>query len=287
MADLGDLVMEQALLARERGGITGITTGWPSLDLATRGWQNGDFYVILARPKMGKSLIMINSADAAHAAGYTPLVVSMEMSAEQMARRHFARRASLNMNLLQRGQLSTFGERRLAETISTMKREHPYHFIEGQFKKDIGDLSALVQSLQPHIVFIDGGYLLKMRRSQARAKWEMVTDIAQELKSMAGERTIPVIASFQLTREVKQSAQGAEFGNIQLADAIGQLASAGIGVFETRDPDSYTGVRRRLIKPIGGREGQGEIEGFEIYWDWNTMNFNEVIDEYGLVGDGE
>lgn len=280
MADLGDLVLEEARIARDRGGMTGIPTGYPSLDLATRGWQPGDFYVMLARPKMGKTLIMLKCADAAHRAGHIPMVVSMEMRKEQMARRHFAMRAGMNMNTLQRGQLSTFGERILSESITEMQGQHPYHFIEGQFNKDIQDLIAVVKSRQPHVIFIDGGYLLKMRRSMARAKWELITDIAQELKSLGSESRAPVIVSFQFTRGVKQKSQTAEFGDIQLSDAIGQLASVAIGIFEARDPDAVTSARRRAMKIIGGREGEGEIEDWEINWDWDRMLFDEIVDEY-------
>jgi replicative DNA helicase len=276
MSDLGELILNDVALTRTRGGVTGIPTGFPSLDRATRGLQPGDIYVILARPKMGKTTLMLRIADYAHRGGFTPLVVSMEMRQEQMARRHFAMRAGIDMTLLQRGQISTFAEDMIREKITEMRSQSRYHFVEGQFKSDVQDVLAMVQSLRPHVLIVDGGYLLKMRRSQSKARWELVTDIAAELKHIASICMIPVVVSFQFNREVKKGANNADMANIQLADAIGQLASVAIGLFEPRDTESVLSQRRRLIKIIGGREGEGDVEDFEINWDFRRMNFDEI-----------
>lgn len=276
MASLGDVVLDEVARSRDQGGITGIPTGWHTLDLATRGLQPGDIYVVLARPKMGKTLVMLKMADAAHRAGFTPLLVSMEMRQEQMARRHFAMRTGINMSLLQRGQISTFAEEMIREKVSEMRSQTRYHFVEGQFKSDVQDIESMVRSLRPHVVLVDAGYLLKMRRSNARQRWELITDIAAALKTIASVSMVPLVVSFQFNREVKRGASTADMANIQLADAIGQLASVAIGLFEPRDSESVTSSRRRLIKVIGGREGEGDIEDFEINWDWARMQFEEI-----------
>jgi replicative DNA helicase len=202
----------------------------------------------------------------------------MEMNQEQMARRHFAMRAGLDMTLLQRGQISTFAEDMIREKISEMRAQSRYHFVEGQFKSDVQDVLSMVQSLRPHVLLVDAGYLLKMRKSQAKARWDLTTDIAMALKSIASVCMIPVVVSFQFNREVKKGANNADMANIQLADAIGQLASVAIGLFEPRDSESVLSQRRRLIKIIGGREGEGDIEDFEINWDFRRMNFEEIED---------
>lgn len=279
MADLGDIVLSEVSRTRTHGGVTGVPTSFPTLDTATRGLQPGNIYVILARPKMGKTTVMLRIADAAHLAGFTPLVISMEMNQEQMARRHFAMRAGLNMTLLQRGQISTFAEDMIREKITEMRGQARYHFVEGQFKSDVQDVASMVQALRPHVLLVDAGYLLKMRKSQAKARWDLTTDIAMALKSIASTSSIPVVVSFQFNREVKKGAVNADMANIQLADAIGQLASVAIGLFEPRDSESVLSQRRRLIKIIGGREGEGDVEDFEINWDFRTMNFSEIENE--------
>ena len=278
MSDLGDIVLSEISRTRTSHGVTGVPTSFPTLDRATRGLQPGNIYVILARPKMGKTTIMLRMADAAHLAGFTPLVVSMEMNQEQMARRHFAMRAGLDMGLLQRGLISTFAEDMIREKITEMRGQARYHFVEGQFKSDVQDVASMVQALRPHVLLVDAGYLLKMRKSQAKARWDLTTDIAMALKSIASVSTIPVVVSFQFNREVKKGANNADMANIQLADAIGQLASVAIGLFEPRDTESVLSQRRRLIKIIGGREGEGDVEDFEINWDFRRMRFDEIVE---------
>ena len=110
----------------------------------------------------------------------------------------------------------------------------------GLFKKDLGEIVSLIRSLNPHIVFIDGGYLIKIAQNRKMATWEQMTEIAKGLKVGAVRTGIPWVVSFQFTREVKKSHTTAEFGNIQLADAIGQVASTGIGIFEENAPYEST-----------------------------------------------
>lgn len=277
MQNLGPQVLKSLQDARTSEGITGVPTGWPTLDKITCGLQKGDVYVILARPKIGKSTTMLYLADEAHDKGFTPLFVSMEMRALQMARRFFAKKAKLHMSCLKSGTVSYWGEQKLKDAINLFQSTQPFHFVEGLFQKDINDITALIKTLNPSIVYIDGGYLLKILRSAHKAKWEKVTDIAEEIKTTAIRCNIPIVVSFQFTREVKKNHTTAGFENIQLADAIGQIASVGIGIFEDPDVESGTAHMRRRIEAIGGREG--EEGSFLINWNWAAMDFSEVREE--------
>lgn len=276
MKDMGQAVLDYIIEARTAEGITGIPTPWPTLNRETRGFQNSDLYLVLARVKMGKTMAMLEMANAAHVAGHVPLVISMEMRELEIAKRQYAARAGVNMNMLHSGQLSEWALDRLQEDIARMSDLHPYYFIEGQFKKDIQDVSALVHSLRPSIVFIDGGYLLKMARSQGKARWEKVSDIAEELKDICSSNAVPLVASYQFTRQVKQTATDADLGDTQLSDALSQIASVGIGIFADPDSESISASRRRLVKTVGGRSG--ENADFPINWDWDRMDFSEIVE---------
>lgn len=279
MADLGDSVVDYIRESRTKHGLTGITTGWPKLDAITNGFQSGDLYVVLARPKLGKSLIMARMADHAHKSGYIPMLVSMEMKALQMARRFFAMRAGVNMNYLKTGAVSTFVERAIQAEADEMRTQHPFYYVEGQFKKTTQQLQALAYGLRPNILFIDGGYLLQIAGHGARLqKWERVTEIAEHLKEIASLMMIPVVVSFQFNRQVKKGDMTAGYEMIQLSDAISQLASAGIGLFNDEDDTFNSGVRKRIeLIGEGGREG--EHGGFWINWLWTEMNFTEIVED--------
>lgn len=284
---LGQAVLDEALRARTMSGITGIPTGWPSMDEATCGLQPGGVYVCLARPKMGKSITMLFNGSAAHLAGHIPLFVSMEMTQEQMARRFLALRAGFEMDSLRSGQISLFGERHLREHIARLREQQPFHFVDGQFRKDINDIASLVHSLSPHVLYIDGAYLVKMSRMNSKmAKWEIVGEIAQEIKNIASHNRIPTVVSFQFNRSLPKSNRGRQdagqqrggFEHIQLADAIGQLASAGWGIFDAFLENGSIADDVRYVEFVGGREG--EKGGFSINYNWDRMDFTERPDDY-------
>ena len=291
MADLVDATLDEALARRMEGGMVGIPTGWPTLDRATGGWCDGDMYIILARPQKGKSLFLLNMAMTAHLEGFIPLFVSMEMRDLQMARRYLALRAKYSDTLLKRGEIGIHGERRLREVAAQVRSEIPFHFIEGAFKSDISDIASLAHSLRPHILFIDGGYLVKSRLTSNQAKnWEVMSEVAQGIKQIGGRLRIPTVVTFQFTRSLpkvkkKGSADsqnpargGGGFEHVQLSDAISQLASVGIGIYDDDDFEVGGDDRRRYVEFLGGREG--ERGGFTINWDWDRMDFRE-IPKYG------
>jgi len=289
--DLAEAVLRELLEARTSAGMTGIPTGWPSLDRQTRGWQPGDLYVVLARPKMGKSTLLIHAAKAAHEAGFTPLFVSMEMRATQVGRRYLGMLTSMNAGAMRDGHISSSGEEVLRQAILSLRENPtPFYLVEGQFRKDINDLQSLIHELRPSIVLLDGGYLVKIAKLAKVAKWEQISEIAQSLKTIASTAGIPIITSFQFTRQVKSSdATKAGFEHIQLADAIGQLASVGIGLFDEVASAEYQGERRRRVEIVGGREG--EEGGFFIHWDWDRHIFTEIVetqaDPWQDQGEGE
>src|SRR5690606_3683762 len=70
----------------DRGGaVSGLATGFADLDDKTSGLQDGDLIIIAGRPSMGKTTLAINIAENVSVAGGVALVVSLEMSAAQLA----------------------------------------------------------------------------------------------------------------------------------------------------------------------------------------------------------
>ncbi len=107
------------------------------------------------------------------------------------------------------------------------------------------------------------------------AKWEKISEITEMLKTMSIQNDIPVVVSFQFNRQVKKGDMSAGYEHIQLSDAISQLASVGIGLFDDGKDSVYAGMRKRIeLIGEGGREG--ESGGFWINWDWESMNFSEM-----------
>lgn len=209
------------------------------------------------------------SALYAKAQGYNPLIISMEMKALQSARRIFATTARLPMQWMKTGSLSHWGEQKLREAVAAACTR-PF-FIEGQFKKSIQEIAGLIYSMELDIVYIDGGYLIKiLQNGRQESKWERMSEIIETLKTIAIKANIPVVVTFQFNRQVKRTdAHKAGLEHVQLADAIGQIASVALGIF-----DDENLMTRKRIEIIDDRESEGG--GFTINWDWSSMDFSEV-----------
>jgi replicative DNA helicase len=278
IAKLGEEVLSEFTRARDKKGMIGIPTGYPSLDATTQGYQNGTLIVLAARPGVGKSTFAIKTMLEAHRNGRIPLFVSMEMKRAQIGARLLTMASGLNLKMIKGGHLTTFAEDKLIETTEELKAQQPMYVLEGQFRKTVNDLRALVQSLKPHILIIDGAYLMKLPHVTTRMSlWERIGEIAERLNNIGLTESIPVFATFQINREggkVKQGHLGVE--HLMLADAIGQLAHLVMAMLAPEGGDSPDAEKIRIVKTLKGREGE-EAE-FTINWDYERMDFSEILD---------
>ena len=265
--DLIDVFVGYIHERRQRIGQTfGIPTGWKSLDEAVDGYQPADLNLILARPKKGKSMLMAYSAWHASQAGYKAMLISMEMGLMQQAKRIIALANKLKFDAVKKGEISTFAERKIIE----MKQSAPpLTYVDGRFQHSLDDIFAIIEQNEPEIVFIDGGYLIKVQ-SKYKSKWEAASEIAQDLKLMAMNFNIPFIVSFQFNREAPKTKSGG-LEHIHLTDALSQLCSLAMGI-SGEETDNI-----KTVEVIANREGTTCI--FQVKWDWERMDFSEVETE--------
>ena len=281
LATVGEEVLAEYRRLRGMHGLSGIPSRLPTLDRTTHGYQRGDLIVFVARPGVGKSTIMAYMAREAHRAGFRPLFVSMEMKRVQLGGRLFAIMGGMDMKTLRKGQLTSLGELKLEGLIEEARANPvPFYFVEGQFRKSVNELSSLVHSLRPDIMFVDGAYLLKLGNANSRMpRWDVIAELAQYLKNIAAINNIPVVVSFQINREGgKKDKTGKDTGveHIQLSDAIGQLASLVIGIFEDDESDNPDADSQRRLRILKGREGErGE---WVVNWNFERMDFTEITD---------
>lgn len=280
-----ELTLQELQKRRLCNGITGIPTSWASLDTITHGFQKGDVFLVVARVKIGKTACMIHMVSHAQKSGYRPMFISMEMNKIQIGERLLCLNTGLNINHIRSGELTSMAEELiLAEIVNQKENLPPFYYLEGQLKKNINEVSVLIENYQPDIVFIDGAYLLESSTVSNQKKWEQVADVINAIKTMSIQFNIPIVPSYQFNRQVSRKSQSISseaFEKIQLSDAISQLASSGIAILN--DPDSQDNIK--LIELIGGR--YGEAGAFRINWDWERMNFSEVVDNQYLPIDDD
>lgn len=190
--------------SRETHALTGLATGFRDLDILTSGLQAAELIIIAARPSMGKTALVLNIAQkAAINERAVVAVFSLEMSKEQLVMRMLSSQASVDARNLRSGMLSTTDWGRLAEAIGTLADTSL--FIDDTPGISVLEMRAKLRRLaaeQKKLDLIVVDYLQLMgggsRRNENRQ--QEVSQISRDLKSLAKEFGVPVIALSQLSR---------------------------------------------------------------------------------------
>ena len=188
---------------RESHALTGLATGFRELDEMTSGLQPSDLIIIAARPSMGKTALCLTIAQ--NAAIDEKAVVgffSLEMSKEQLVMRMMSSEAKVDAARFRRGILSREEWERLARAIGTLSEAKM--FIDDTPGISVLEMRAKARRLaaeQKRLDLIVVDYLQLMggsRRNENRQ--QEVSQISRELKGLAKEMNVPVIALSQLSR---------------------------------------------------------------------------------------
>ena len=192
------------------GNLSGLSTGFSSLDEKLGGLQDSDLIILAGRPGMGKSAAAANIAynvakgqgsDDGKSVGF----FSLEMSAEQLTTRIIGEKAEIPSSLIRRGGIRESDFERISDVGRGMKRL-PL-FIDQTGGLSIVQLAARARRLKRQsglsLLVID--YLQLMRGSGKRSdnRVQEITEITTSLKALAKELCVPIIALSQLNRGVE------------------------------------------------------------------------------------
>lgn len=193
-------------LAKNKGDVTGIATGWIDIDKITTGLQPNEFIIIAARPAMGKTAFALNLAtNVAINSGKTVALFNMEMGAEQLASRIISSLGQIDGNKLSTGRLLNDDWRRVDEAISQLADAKMY--MDDTPGITIGEIRSKCRRLANSeeglgLVVIDYLQLISSNINYGSNRQQEVSDISRALKMMALELNVPVIALAQLSRAV-------------------------------------------------------------------------------------
>ncbi|MBE7652409.1 replicative DNA helicase [Tenacibaculum finnmarkense] len=188
-----------------KGGMSGLQTGFSKLDALTSGWQPSDLIIIAARPGMGKTAFVISMAkNMAIDFGHGVAVFSLEMSSVQLITRMISSETGLTSEKLRKGDLEPHEWEQL--NVKVKKLSDAPIFIDDTPALSIFDLRAkarrLVSQHDVKIIVIDYLQLMTAGGSSGNREQEIST-ISRNLKALAKELSIPVIALSQLSRAVE------------------------------------------------------------------------------------
>src|SRR3984893_11695027 len=191
--------------------ISGVPSGFASLDRITYGWQPTDLIILAARPSVGKTAFALNLARSAalHPTKSTPVAVfSLEMSASQLVQRILSAESEIWLEKIARGKLEEHEMKQLyAKGIQRLGQD-PL-FVDGTPALNIFELRAKCRRLKNKhnigLIIIDYLQLMSGTGDNRNSNREQeISNISRNLKALAKELSVPIIALSQLSREVEK-----------------------------------------------------------------------------------
>ena len=195
-------------LHREKGVLRGVTSGFRDLDNKLSGFQNSDLIILAARPSMGKTALALNMALNAAVKGKTPVgFFSLEQSKEQLVDRLICAQAMVDGWKLRTGNLSEDDFPAIGMAMGTLA-EAPI-FIDDSPMLTTLDIRTRARRLKADhnlgLIIVDYLQLISSgnKASYGDNRVQEVSEISRNLKALARELDVPVLALAQLSRAVE------------------------------------------------------------------------------------
>ena len=186
--------------------ITGLPTGYQALDKMTAGLQAEELIILAARPAVGKTAFALNIAqNVGTKTDKAVAIFSLEMGAESLVNRMLCAEGSIEASHLRTGQLSEEEWQNLIIAMGSLSRANIY--IDDTPGIKITEIRAKCRKLAQEkgnlgLILID--YLQLIEGTGKENRQQEVSDISRQLKKLAKELKVPVIALSQLSRGVEQ-----------------------------------------------------------------------------------
>src|SRR5882724_763343 len=202
---IADALLEHVQeMAGRSAMLTGLTTGFTELDAMTSGLQRSDLIIVAARPSMGKtSLCLTLAQNSAIQAKAVVAVFSLEMSKESLVMRMLSSEARVDAHRFRSGFLSRDEWARLAQALGTLAETKI--FIDDTPGISVLEMRAKARRLATEqkkldLIIVDYLQLMSGSSKRSESRQQEVSQISRELKALAKEMNVPVIALSQLSR---------------------------------------------------------------------------------------
>ncbi|HHX48769.1 MAG TPA: replicative DNA helicase, partial [Brevibacterium sp.] len=203
---LRDSMEEIDQLYKNDEEITGISSGYRALDLMTAGLHEDELIILAARPGVGKTAFALNIAqNIGTSTDENVAIFSLEMGATQLVNRMLCAEGTINANHLRTGKLTEEEFEKLFVAMGSLSKANI--FIDDTPGIRVSEIRAKSRRLMQErggigLIIID--YLQLIEGSGRESRQQEVSEISRQLKKLAMELNVPVIAISQLSRSVEQ-----------------------------------------------------------------------------------
>lgn len=283
VADILDTHMQMVETRSQTDGVvTGLSTGFVGLDKITTGLHEDNLIILAARPAMGKTALALNIAQYIAVKEKKPVAIfSLEMGAESLIERMLASEGMVEGYHLKTGNLSVEEWSRLVHAQGNLY-DAPI-FVDDTAGIRISEIRSKARKLDQEmgglgVIIID--YLQLITGSKGENRQQVVSEISRELKILAKDLKVPVIALSQLSRAVEQRqdkrpmlADLRESGSIeQDADIVAFLYRDAYYQKEQADSQEANNVTELILE----KNRHGSLGTVKLYFHKEYTKFSSV-----------
>ena len=283
VADILDTHMQMVETRSQTDGVvTGLSTGFVGLDKITTGLHEDNLIILAARPAMGKTALALNIAQYIAVQEKKPVAIfSLEMGAESLIERMLASEGMVEGYHLKTGNLSVEEWSRLVHAQGNLY-DAPI-FVDDTAGIRISEIRSKARKLAQEmgglgVIIID--YLQLITGSKGENRQQVVSEISRELKILAKDLKVPVIALSQLSREVEKRqdkrpmlADLRESGSIeQDADIVAFLYRDAYYQKEQADSQEVNNVTELILE----KNRHGSLGTVKLYFHKEYTKFSSV-----------
>ncbi|MBO4594521.1 MAG: replicative DNA helicase, partial [Clostridia bacterium] len=286
-----DVLMKIDLASTDKSATRGIRTKYKGLDNLTDGLHKSDLIILAARPSVGKTSLAMNIVGNVAMQGYSCAVFSLEMSKEQIVQRLLCSVAGVSLSKASRGEMNQ------QEWTKFMRANE----ILGKAKIYIDD-SAMITPQEVlsqcrrlkakqglDLVMIDYIQLMSLgKTTKDDSRQREISEISRNLKILAKEINVPVIALSQLSRAVETRKGRPQLSDLRESGAIEQ--DADIVMFIHRpdkgaDPKEIDSgnIKKNVAQLLIEKHRNGATGMVELYFDGELTKFLNIDAETGEV----
>lgn len=264
-------------LARKKEKITGVPSGFKTLDLKTTGFQNSDLVLIAARPAMGKTSFVLNIAtNAAMRANVPVAIFSLEMSKEQLTNRILSSEALISNEKMRIADIGADDIAKLAGTINELS--HAPIYIDDTAGITVTEIKAKCRRMklkgQLGLIIID--YLQLIQGNTRDGRQNEVSENSRLIKIMAKELNVPVLCLSQLSRAVeKREDHRPQLSDLRDSGSIEQDADMVMFLYreDRYNPDTE---KKNIAECIISKFRNGSTGTVELGWRGEYTRFMDL-----------
>jgi replicative DNA helicase len=271
--------------------LTGLTTGFPELDQMTSGLQRNDLIIVAARPSMGKtSFALMVAENAAIHAGAVVGMFSLEMSKEALVQRMLCSQGNIDAQRFRNGFLSRAEWAQIAKALGTLADTKI--FLDDTPGITVLEMRAKARRLaaeQKRLDLIVVDYLQLMTGSAKRfeSRQQEVSQISRELKGLAKELNVPLVALSQLSRAPEsRSDHRPQLADLRESGALEQDADVVAFIYRPEqyarteeERDSLPDDQKNVAELIIAKQRNGPTGQVKLRFTPSSMRFDNLYRE--------